>query len=70
MAKSKSAAPKKLTKSALLQAVVDKVGEGASRKEVKAIIDALKAIAQHTKLVVEPAGAASSSEGCASSVRR
>jgi nucleoid DNA-binding protein len=43
-AKSKPSAPKKLTKSALLQAVVDAVGESTSRKEVKAILDSLTEI--------------------------
>jgi nucleoid DNA-binding protein len=43
-AKSKSAGPKKLTKGALLQAVVDGVGDGTTRKGVKAIIDALAEI--------------------------
>ena len=44
MAAAKSKTPKKLTKSALLQAVVDNVGDGASRKSVKAVIDALTEI--------------------------
>jgi DNA-binding protein HU-beta len=44
MAKSKTAAKKKLTKSALLQAVVDGVGDGAAKKDVKAVLDTLTAI--------------------------
>jgi DNA-binding protein HU-beta len=44
MAKPKSKAQNKLTKSALLQAVVDSVGEGASRKEVKAVLETLTEI--------------------------
>ena len=44
MAKPKSKAQNKLSKSALLQAVVDSVGEGASRKEVKAVLDSLTEI--------------------------
>ena len=44
MAAAKSKTSKKLTKSALLQAVVDNVGDGASRKSVKAVIDALTEI--------------------------
>ena len=35
------ASPKKLTKSALLQAVADAVGEDTTRKTVKAVLDAL-----------------------------
>ena len=41
MAKPKTKATKQLTKSGLLLAVVDSVGEGASRKDVKAVMDAL-----------------------------
>lgn len=44
MAKSKSKPAKKLTKSALLQAVVDNLGDGASRKQVKSVIDTLTTI--------------------------
>ncbi len=44
MAAAKSKSSKKLTKSALLQAVVDNVGDGASRKSVKAVIEALTEI--------------------------
>src|SRR5688572_7045952 len=44
MAKAKSNSSKKLTKSALLQSIVDKVGDGASRKGVKAVLDALTEI--------------------------
>jgi nucleoid DNA-binding protein len=44
MAKPKSKAPKKLTKSALLQTIVDNVGDGATRKGVKAVLDALTEI--------------------------
>ncbi len=43
MAKAKSS-PKKLTKSALIQAVVDGVGEETSRKQVKAVLEALTEI--------------------------
>ena len=41
MAKPKTKATKQLTKSALLLAVVDSVGEGTTRKDVKAVMDAL-----------------------------
>jgi DNA-binding protein HU-beta len=44
MAKTKSSPKKTLTKSALLQAVVDNVGDGATRKDVKAILEALTTI--------------------------
>jgi DNA-binding protein HU-beta len=44
MAKPKSKASTKLTKSALLHAVVASVGEGASRKGVKAVLDTLTEI--------------------------
>lgn len=44
MAKPKTKVTKKLTKSALLQTIVDNVGEGASRKGVKAVLDALTEI--------------------------
>ncbi len=44
MAKAKTKTPKKLTKSALLQTIADNVGEGASRKGVKAMLDALTEI--------------------------
>jgi nucleoid DNA-binding protein len=46
MAKAKSkASSKTLTKSALLQTIVDNVGDGASRKGVKAVLDALTEVA-------------------------
>jgi DNA-binding protein HU-beta len=38
------ATPKKLSKSALLQAVADAVGEDTTRKTVKAVLDALTGI--------------------------
>ena len=41
MAKPKTKATKQLTKSALLLAVVDSVGEGTTRKDVKGVLDAL-----------------------------
>ncbi len=41
MAKQKTKGTKKLTKSALIQAIVESVGEGASRKDVKAVLEAL-----------------------------
>jgi DNA-binding protein HU-beta len=42
MAKPKAkAASKQLTKSGLLLALVDNVGDGASRKDVKAVLDAI-----------------------------
>ena len=41
MAKPKTKATKQLTKSALLLAVVDSVGEGTTRKDVKAVLDSL-----------------------------
>ena len=44
MANAKSKSPKKLTKSGLLQAIVDNVGDDASRKGVKAVLDALTAV--------------------------
>jgi len=44
MANAKSKTPKKLTKSALLQAIVDSAGDDASRKSVKAVLDALTSI--------------------------
>lgn len=44
MAKPKSKASKKLTKSALIQTIADSVGDGVSRKEVKAVIDVLTEI--------------------------
>jgi nucleoid DNA-binding protein len=44
MANAKSKSSKKLTKSALLQAIVENVGNGASRKSVSAVIDALTEI--------------------------
>lgn len=44
MAKAKSKTPSKLTKSALLQAVVDSVGDGAVKKDVKAVLDSLTEI--------------------------
>jgi DNA-binding protein HU-beta len=45
MAKAKTKTSKTLTKSALLQTIVDNVGDGASRKGVKAVIDSLTEIA-------------------------
>ena len=46
MAKAKTkASSKTLTKSALLQTIVDNVGDGASRKGVKAVLDALTEVA-------------------------
>jgi len=44
MANPKSKTSKKLTKSALLQAIVENVGDGASRKGVQAILDTLTEI--------------------------
>ena len=44
MAATKSKASKKMTKSALFQAIADNVGDGASRKGVKSVIDALTEI--------------------------
>ena len=44
VAKPKSKASKKLTKSGLLQAIVDSVGDGASKKQVRSVIDALTVI--------------------------
>ena len=41
MAKQKTKGTKKLTKSGLIQAIVDSIGEGASRKEVKAVLEVL-----------------------------
>ena len=41
MAKSKTGLTKKLTKSALIQAILDKMGEGWARKDVKNVLDAL-----------------------------
>ncbi len=41
MAKPKTKATKQLTKSALLLAVVDSVGQGTTRKDVKGVLDAL-----------------------------
>ena len=41
MAKQKTKGTKKLTKSGLIQAIVDSIGEGASRKDVKAVLEAL-----------------------------
>ena len=43
-AKAKSKASKALTKSGLLQAIVDEVGEGSSRKGVKLVLDTLTEI--------------------------
>ena len=45
----KSKPVKRLTQSALLQAVAEAIGEGSSRKEVKTVLDAFVAIA-HTEL--------------------
>jgi nucleoid DNA-binding protein len=45
MAKSASKPSKKLTKSALIQAVVDKVGESVTRKDVKGVLEALASVA-------------------------
>ncbi|HEY2407587.1 MAG TPA: HU family DNA-binding protein [Polyangiaceae bacterium] len=44
MAKSKPKSSNRLTKSGLLQAIVDKVGDGTSRKGVAAVIGALTEI--------------------------
>jgi DNA-binding protein HU-beta len=44
MAATKSKVSKKMTKSALFQAIADNVGDGASRKGVKSVIDALTEI--------------------------
>jgi DNA-binding protein HU-beta len=44
MAKSKTSAKKTLTKSALLQAVVDGMPDGAVKKEVKTVLDTLTEI--------------------------
>ena len=44
MAKPKSKTTKKLTKSGLLQAIAESIGEGTSRKSVAAVIDALTEI--------------------------
>ncbi len=44
MAKQKSKTPKKLTKSGLIQAIVESIGEGASRKGVKVVIETLTEI--------------------------
>lgn len=44
MANAKSKGSKRLTKSALLQAIVDSVGDGASRKGVQTVLDALTEI--------------------------
>jgi nucleoid DNA-binding protein len=44
MANAKSKTPKKLTKSALLQAIADNVGDGASRKGAKVMLEALTKI--------------------------
>jgi DNA-binding protein HU-beta len=44
MAKQKTKGTKKLTKSGLIQAIVDSIGEGASRKAVKAVLEALTEI--------------------------
>ena len=44
MANVKSQTSKRLTKSALLHAIVDSVGDGASRKGVQAVLDTLTEI--------------------------
>ena len=44
MAKSKTKSNKKLTKSALIQTILDKMGEGWTRKDVKKVLDALTEI--------------------------
>ena len=44
MAKPAPKPTKKLTKSALIQAIVDKLGEDATRKSVKGILEAVTAI--------------------------
>lgn len=44
MAKSQSKSVKKLTKTALIQTIVDEAGDGTSRKNVKAILEALTEI--------------------------
>ena len=44
MAKAKAAAKKNLTKSALIQAITDVLGENSSRKQVKATLEALTEI--------------------------
>ena len=41
MAKQKTKGTKKLTKSGLIQAIVDSIGEGIARKDVKAVLEAL-----------------------------
>ncbi|MBN1606219.1 MAG: HU family DNA-binding protein [Polyangiaceae bacterium] len=41
MAKVKTNSTKKLTKSALTQAILDRMGEGWARKDVKKVLDAL-----------------------------
>ena len=44
MAKAKAAAKKTLTKSALIQAITDSLGEASSRKQVKATLESLTEI--------------------------
>jgi DNA-binding protein HU-beta len=44
MAKAKSTGNKKMTKSALLQAIADAVGDDTTRKQVKAVLDAIQAV--------------------------
>jgi DNA-binding protein HU-beta len=44
MAKSKTKSAKKLTKGALIQAILDDMGEGWARKDVKKVLDALTEI--------------------------
>ena len=44
MAKPKTTSTKKLTKGALIQAILDGMGEGWTRKDVKAVLDALTEI--------------------------
>jgi nucleoid DNA-binding protein len=44
MAKPQSKSVKKLSKSALIQAVVEKLGEDVSRKDVKSVLEALTEI--------------------------
>ncbi len=48
-APAKATRPKALNKSALLQAVTEALGEGASKKQVKAVLEILSAVG-HTEL--------------------
>ena len=45
MARPKTKSTRKLTKGALIQAILDRMGEGWSRKDVKNVLDALTDIA-------------------------